>query len=200
MTTVPAQNFPTASYSPKGLCRIVGFACLAGFLVDLFALTFPPAFGALQWRITFLQQLADRSVILLFGMALIMYGILDFRRWRRRLAMTSLVLGIIFILSCIFVIRDSLAFQQQAIANISNRAAQAQSQLQQAQSNPKVAPNIKPEQLEQVSQLLSNQIVSAKETTKTSVLKTGISSVGNLMVIGLALIGLGQYGARPPKN
>lgn len=199
MTTVPAQNF-SPSYSPKGLCRIVGFACLAGFLVDLFVLTFPPAFGTLQWRIAFLQQLSDRSVILLFGMALIMYGILDFRRWRRRLAMTSLIVGIIFILSCILVIRDSLAFQQQAVTNINNRAAQVQSQLQQAQSNPKVAPKVTPEQLDQASQLLSNQMISAKETTKTSVLKTGISSVGNLMVIGLALIGLGQYGARPPKN
>ncbi|UIE36384.1 HpsJ-like protein, cyanoexosortase C-associated [Leptodesmis sichuanensis] len=199
MTTVPAQNF-SPSYSPKGLCRIVGFACLGGFLVDLFVLTLPPAFGTLQWRITFLQQLADRSVILLFGMALIMYGILDFRRWRRRLAMASLIFGIVFILSSILVIRDSLEFQQQAMANISNRASQVQSQLQQAQSNPKLAPRVKPEQLEQASQLLSNQLASAKETTKTSVLRTGISSVGNLIVIGLALIGLGQYGARPPKN
>lgn len=199
MTTVPAQNFST-SYNPKGLCRIVGFACLAGFLVDLFVLTFPPAFGAIQWRIAFLQQLADRSIILLFGLSLIMYGILDFRRWRRRLAMASLILGIVFILSCILVIRDNLAFQQQAMTNINSRAAQVQSQLQQAQTNPKVAPNATPEQLQQASEFLSSQTVSAKETTKASVLKTGISSVGNLVVIGLSLIGLGQYGARPPKN
>jgi predicted PurR-regulated permease PerM len=114
--------------------------------------------------------------------------------------MTSLILGIIFILVCILVIRDSLTFQQQAMSNLNNRAAQVQSQLQQAQSNPKLAPNVTAEQLQQASQLLSNQLVTAKESAKTTVLRTGVSSVGNLIVIGLALIGLGQYGARPPKN
>jgi len=65
-----------------------------------------------------LQQLGDRAVILLFGIALVMYGIINFRIWRRRLALSCLVLGVIFILSCILVIRDTLAFQQQALTTI----------------------------------------------------------------------------------
>jgi hypothetical protein len=86
------------------------------------------------------------------------------------------------------------------MTNISNQASQVQSQLQQAQTDPKIAPNLTPERIQQASQFLNNQLTSAKETTKTSVLKTGISTVGNLIVMGLAFISLGQYGARPSKS
>ena len=199
MTTLSAQNF-TASYNPKGLCRIVGFACLAGFLVDLLVLTFPPTLTSTEWRLGFMQQMSDRSVILLFGLALIMYGIIDLRQWRRRLAMVCLVLGILFNLSSILVIRDGLTLQQQALTNISNQASQLQSQIEKVQQNPQAAPNVTPEQLQQASQAVSNQTMALKQNAKTSVFKTGVSSVGNLIIIGLALIGLGQYGARPPKS
>lgn len=199
MTTISTQNF-VGSYNPKGLCRIVGVACLAGFLVDMFALTFPLAIGSLEWRIGLLQQLGDRAIILLFGLALVMYGVVDFRRWRRRLALFCLVLGVIFNLSSILVIRDGIAFQQQAMTNISNQATQAQSQIQKAQSNPGAVPNVTPEQLKQLSQVVNNQVTTLKESAKTTTLKTGVSGVGNLVIVGLAMIGLGQYGARPPKN
>jgi len=60
-------------------------------------------------------------------------------------------------------------------------------------------PNVTPEQLKQLSQVVSNQVLSLKESAKMT-LKTGVSSVGNLVIVGLAMIGLGQYGACPPKN
>ena len=199
MTSISSQNF-VGSYNPKGLCQIVGLACLAGFVVDIFAISFPPNLGELQWRIGFMQQISDRSIILLFGLALVMYGMLDFRQWRRRLALFCLVLGVIFNLSSILVIRDGMAFQQQAMTNISNQATQAQAQIDKAKSNPGAVPNVTPEQLKQLSQVVSNQVLSLKESAKTTTLKTGVSSVGNLVIVGLAMIGLGQYGARPPRN
>jgi hypothetical protein len=200
MTTLSSPNSYVGSYNPKGLAQIVGFACLAGFVVDLFVITFPPNLGNLQWRIGFMQQVSDRSIILLFGLALIMFGLLDFRRWRRRLAMACLVLGAIFCLSSILVIRDGITFQQEALKNINTQATQVQSQIQQAKNNPGSVPNVTPEQLNQISGALSNQVNSLKENAKTVTLRTGISSVGNLIIVGLAMIGLGQYGARPPKN
>ncbi|MBF2027920.1 MAG: hypothetical protein IGS48_14345 [Oscillatoriales cyanobacterium C42_A2020_001] len=200
MTTLSSPNSYVGSYNPKGLCQIVGLACLAGFLVDLAVITFPPNLGNLQWRIGFMQQVSDRSIILLFGLALVMFGTLDFRRMRRRLAMFCLILGATFCLSSILVIRDGIAFQQEALKTISSQATQVQSQIQKAQSNPGSVPNVTPEQLTQLSSQLSNQVSALKETAKTTTLRTGISSVGNLIVVGLALIGLGQYGARPPKN
>jgi hypothetical protein len=199
MTTLPAQNFGI-SYNPKGLCRIVGFTCIAGFLVDLLVLTFPPAFGSVEWRVGFLQQLGDRSIILLFGLALLLFGIIEWRAWRRRLALFCLVTGVVFNLSCVLVIRDSLQLQKQALTNISNQASQLQTQIEKAKDNPKPNQNVTPERLNQATQLLSSQASALKENAKTSVLKASISSVGNLVVVGLGLIGLGQYGARPPKN
>ncbi|EKQ67123.1 hypothetical protein OsccyDRAFT_4948 [Leptolyngbyaceae cyanobacterium JSC-12] len=200
MTTLSSPNGYIGSYNPKGLCQIVGFACLAGFLVDLAVITFPPNLGNLQWRIGFMQQVSDRSIILLFGLALVMFGMLDFRRMRRRLALLCLILGATFCLSSILVIRDGIAFQQEALKNISNQATQVQSQIQKAQSSPGSVPNVTPEQLNQLSSQLNNQVNALKENARTTTLRTGISSVGNLIVVGLALIGLGQYGARPPKH
>ena len=200
MTTLSSPNSYVGSYNPKGLCQIVGLACLAGFVVDLFVITFPPNLGALQWRIAFIQQVSDRSIILLFGLALVMYSLLDFRQLRRRLAMFCLILGAVFCLSSILVIRDGITFQQEALKNINNQASQVQSQIQKAQSNPSSVPNVTPDQLTQLSSALSSQVNTLKENAKTTTLRTGVSSVGNLIIVGLALIGLGQYGARPPKN
>jgi cell division protein ZapA (FtsZ GTPase activity inhibitor) len=194
-----ASNY-AGSYNPKGLCQIVGLACLAGFIVDLFAITFPPNIGNLQWRVGFMQQVSDRSIILLFGFALILFGVLDFRRLRKQLAMACLILGALFCLSSILVIRDGMTLQQETLKTIANRASQLQTQIDQAQTNPSAAPNIKPEQLTQLSGALNNQVNALKENARTTSLKTGVSSVGNLIITGLALIGLGQYGVRPPRN
>jgi len=53
--------------------------------------------------------------------------------------------------------------------------------------------------LKQLSQVVSSQVLSLKESAKTT-FKTGVSSVGNLVIVGLAMIGLGQYGECPPEN
>ena len=59
MTTVSSQNLAPA-YSANGLCRIVGVACIAGFIFDVLALVFPPAVGNVEWRISLFQQIGDR--------------------------------------------------------------------------------------------------------------------------------------------
>lgn len=204
MATSPTNKNFTASYNaqaynPQSLCCIVGFACLAGFLVDLAVLSFPPSLGNIEWRIGFLQQVSDRSVILLFGLALLLYGTLDLRSWRKPLSLLCMVLGVAFSLSSILVIADGINFQKQAVTTITSQAAQIESQIQKAQTDSTVAPNVTPEQLEQAAQQLKNQANTLKSNAKTSVIKTGVSSVGNLLVVGLALVGLGRYGARPPR-
>jgi len=204
MATAPTnKNFKTSynpqAYNPQALCCIVGFACLAGFLVDLAVLSFPPSLGNIEWRIGFLQQVSDRSVILLFGLALLLYGTLDFRTWRRPLSLLCTVLGVAFSLSSILVIADGIAFQRQTVTAITTQAAQIESQIQNAQADSTVAPNITPEQLAQAAQQLKNQAKTLKSNAQTSVIKTGVASVGNFLVVGLALVGLGRYGARPPR-
>ncbi|MGA7932083.1 MAG: HpsJ family protein [Kovacikia sp.] len=187
------------SYSAKTICKIVGLVCLSGFVIDIAVLALPPNPASVEWRANFMQQLADRSIIMLLGAALTIFS-LNSRRWLKRVSMLSLVLGVIFLLSTLLVIRDSLALQQLAISNISNQASQIQSRIQDAQSKPAVDSKLTPEQLQQASQQLNLQANTLKQTAKTTFLKTGVSSVGNLAVVGLGMISLGRYGMRLRKS
>ncbi|MGI0490296.1 HpsJ family protein [Alkalinema pantanalense CENA528] len=200
LSTPNYANSGTGNTNARGLCRIVGVACLIGFLVDMAVLTFPPAFGELTWRIGFMQQMGDRSIILLFGLALMLYSALDTRTLRRQLAIACLAIGIIFPLSCVLVVRDAITFQNMAVNNISVQLERAQKQL--AEIKPGENPQLKvtQEQLQTVAKQLSGNAQVAQQTAKNTSIKTGLSSVGNLLVVGLALLGLGRYGMRPPRG
>ncbi len=202
MTSIPAQKSQkfVGSYTPKGLCQIVGLVCLAGFAVDILISAFPPAFGTLEWRVGFLQQLADRSIILLFGLALMLYSNLEERLVRKYLVMGCLGLGVVYILLSVLAIRDGVSLNAQADLQISAKASQIKSQLDNVQTNPKPNLKVTPEQLEQAGKLLQQQTSAMKDNAAKGVLKTSASSVGNLIVIGLGLLGLGQYGARPTRG
>jgi len=196
--STPTPN-GAGSYSAKVICQIVGLACLAGFVIDMVVLALPPNPASLEWRAGFTQQLADRSIIMLLGAALTIFS-LDSRRLLKRFSTLSLVIGVIFLLSTLLVIRDSLTLQQQAISNISNQASQIQTRIQDAQNKPSADAKVTPEQLQQASQQLNIQANNLKQTAKTTLLKTGVSSVGNLAVVGLGLVSLGRYGMRLRKS
>ena len=199
MASTPVSNF-APSYNAKPLCRIVGIACLAGFVVDLLILALPPALGSAEWRTGFLQQVSDRSIILLFGAALTIYGSLETRAIRRQLGLACLAIGVIYLLSCVLVIRDGLTLNDLAAKNIATQAAQVQTQIQKAKDDPKAAPNLTPEQLQQAAQTIDTRATSLKQNAKTGILKTAIAIVGNLVVVGIALISLGRYSMRPRKS
>jgi len=188
------------SPNPKPLSQIVGFACLTGFILDILVMSYPLQLGNLAWRVGFLQQLGDRSIILLFGMALLMYGAIDFTPWRKRLAFLCLGLGVAFILSSIFMISSGFALKEQAVVAIGAQQNQIQTQLQKVKENPQLAAQMTPEKLQQASQTVTSQAESAKQNAQTGTLKTSFSGFGNLLVVGLALIGLGQYGIRPSRS
>ncbi|XHX80486.1 MAG: HpsJ family protein [Stenomitos frigidus ULC029] len=199
MAPTTAQTF-VGSYNGKAICRIVGFACLAGFIVDLLILALPPTLNSAEWRVGFLQQMSNRSIILLFGAALLTYGSLEVRQFRKQLALASLVVGVVFLLSCVSVIRDSFTLHGMAVKNINSQAAQIQNQIETAKDKPDPAAKVTPEQLQQASKLVDNRVVSLKQGAQTSVFKTGTAIVGNLVVVGLALISLGRYGLHPRKG
>lgn len=198
-TTSIQQNF-ASSYSAKPLCRIVGIACIAGFLLDMLILALPPSLGSAEWRVGFLQQMGDRSIILLFGASLLTYGSLEARQFRKQLALTSLILGVVFLLSCVAVVRDSMALHSTAVKNINTQASQIQNQIETAKGNPNAAGKVTPEQLQQASKLIDTKAVSLKQGAQTGVFKTGTAIVGNLVVVGVALISLGRYGMHPRKG
>jgi len=184
----------------KTFCRIVGIVCLIGFAINLIVLALPPNPMVLEWRVGFLQQVSDRSIILLFGAALTIHGSLETRALRKQLGTACLAIGVIYLLFCVLVIRDGLTLNDLAEKNIATQAAQVQTQIQNAKDNPKAAPNVTPDQLKQAAQMIDNKAVSLKQNAKTGILKTAIAIVGNLVVIGIALISLGRYGMRPSKS
>jgi predicted PurR-regulated permease PerM len=190
------SNDSARFYGGKLLCQIVGLACLAGFLIDFSIMLIPPAIDNLEWRIGILKQLSDRAIILLFGLALLLYGVLDQRRWRKRLSFTCLGLGLLLSLLSLLVIHDGIALQNQTLQAINTQASQIQSKIDAVKQNPQSAPKVTAEQLEQAAQALNSRKGVLQQNTRTALIKNSVGSVGNLVVIGLALIGLGQYGAR----
>lgn len=204
-TNIPMASISTplqTSATPSGaraVFQIVGLVCLAGFLIDILVIAFPPDLGNATWRVGLLQQLADRSVVLLLGAAFTIFS-LESRRSLRRISLISLLAGVLYLLASLLVVRDGMALQQQAVSNISNQVSQAQTQIQNAQTNPPANLKVTQEQLDQLSKQINTQADTAKQTAKTTVLKTIISSIGNLVVVGLGLIGLGRYGMRVRKS
>jgi hypothetical protein len=189
----PAIDIPS-SFGAKQICLIVGLACLAGFGVDILAIGLPPNPFDLQWRVGFLQQLGDRSIILLFGSALLLYSQLGNRRLTKPLSLIFLGVGVAFMLSCILVIRDGLILQNQAADNIALQAQQLQTQIEASKSRPDLPAAITSEQFIQAEQQVTSQADQLRQTARTGITKVGLASMGNLIIAGLGLVGLGRFG------
>ncbi len=192
-----ADKYSTPSSAGKNICLIVGLTCLFGFMVDMLVLSTPVAPFDLQWRVNLLQQVGDRSIILLFAVALLMYALFDQRRLKRPLGYICLGIGVAFILSCVLVIRDSLILQRETLQNISNQEQQAQTQIEAARDgNLNLPESVTPEQLQQAAQQLTNQASSLKRNARQGITKAGIASMGNLIAVGLGILGLGRLGIK----
>lgn len=198
MVSIPNSNpapVPNPSYGARGICYIVGLVCIVGFFADMLILGLPPQPGNLQWRLGVLQQFGDRSIILLFGTALILFGNLNKRRVIKRLSRLCTIGGVVFILMCILAISDSISLQKRTITNISTQESQLQTQIREAQKNPDaIENNVSVEELQKASKLLADRAYSLKKNAKTSAIKTGAASISNLVIVGFGLIGLGRYG------
>lgn len=205
MTSVPKSRQPgmmqTAATSRnnqigKDICLIVGLICIAGFAVDLLVLGTPPDPFALEWRVNFLQQMGDRSIVFFFGVALLLYSIFDNHRIKRPLALFCLALGVAFLLSSLLIIRDSLTLKDQAFRNISTQEEQLQTQIEESRASGELPPDISLDQLQQASQEITSRAEQAKQSTSQNVTKAGMASLGNLVVVGIGLIGLGRTGMK----
>ncbi|MEM1254764.1 MAG: HpsJ family protein [Cyanobacteria bacterium P01_H01_bin.21] len=180
----------------KNICLIVGFTCLLGFLVDMLVLTTPPDLFALEWRINVMQQVGDRSIVLLLGVGMLMFSTFEKRTLKRSLGYICLAVGVAFILSCGVVIRDNLVLQKQALQNISNQEQQIQSQIEQVQQGGSLPEQVTLEQLQQASQQLTRQATTLKQNARQGITKSSVASLGNLIAVGLGLMGLGRLGIK----
>ena len=67
-----------------------------------------------------LQQMGDRSIVLLIGIGLLIYSAWENQNLRKPLGLLALGLGTLFLLICLLVVRDSFSLRSQAIDNIGN--------------------------------------------------------------------------------
>ncbi|PSN19035.1 hypothetical protein C7271_09390 [filamentous cyanobacterium CCP5] len=189
----------------QSIARIVGFTCMIGFIVDMTALTFPLGSGA-SWRAGLLQQMGDRSIVLLIGLALVIYSFWNSPQLRKLIAYISLSIGALFLLFCVLVVRDSFALHNQAVNNITQQAAELQTQIEESRNNPEIAAQASPEDFEQAALQISTQAENLTRNAKTALTKTGIASTSNFAIVGAGLITLGRLalpsssGPKPQRN
>lgn len=184
-----------SSYGTKNICRIIGLVCIIGFFFDMLVLGLPPQRN-IEWRIGFVQELANRSIILLFGLGLFIFGSAGRSKSRIKfVSQLSMALGVVFFLLCLLSVVDSTRLSKQSSTAIADQESQLQSQIQEARSNPAELPeNIDLAALDQVSAQLTQQADQLRNNAQRTVLKTGISNIGNLLIVGAGLVGLGRTG------
>ena len=130
-------------YSAKNIAKIVGLVCAVGFFFDMLILILPPQLGSVTWRIGMEQEFANRSVIFLFGMGLLIASGVGIAKGKGRLLITSrisLVAGVAFFLISLLAIADAIQLQNQALGNIDTRENQIQEQIRNAEENPRKSP------------------------------------------------------------
>ncbi len=191
MVSIPTQT-PTG-LGGQAIARIVGFTCLFGFLADMITLALPLGAGA-AWRANLLQQTGDRSIVLLIGLALLIYGFWENIRLRKPFAYAAMLIGVMFLLSSILVIRDGLVLQSQTIDRIGQEATQLQTQVEQGRNNPEITASATPEDFAQALQAIDTQAETLRQNAKTSLTKASFATTSNLVIMGIGLLGLGRVG------
>ena len=184
----------------ESILKIVGLACCVGFLFDITVLAFPLSLGNIEWRIGMLQQIGDRSILLLLGSACLLFSSLNNRQVRKPIALLSLAVGVFFLLSSLVAIRDGSSFNKRTSEAITSQASAVQDQLDKAKADASLAPNVTQEQMKQAERELQLRSDAMQKQAQLGTLKKSSSSVGNLLITGLGLIGLGRVGGRSQRR
>lgn len=192
--SAPRQIVETP-YGVKNICRIIGLVCIIGFIFDMVMLMLPLQ-NSIEWRIGFIQEVANRSIILLFGLALLVFGSANVSRSTLLLASKlSMTVGVLFFLLCPLTIADSLRLSQQSASVINAQESQLKTEIQAAKANPGTLPaDVDTTSLKYASQQLAQQATSLRKSAKNTAIKTGTSNIGNLLIVGIGLLGVGRSG------
>lgn len=177
----------------RSLARIVGLTCIFGFIVDMTALTFPLGSGT-AWRVGLLQQMGDRSIVLLIGVALLLYSVWENQSLRKTLGLVLMGLGGLFLLICLFVVRESFSLHSQAVANIGNQVTQLETQVEASRSNPEIAASATEDDFSNALRAIETQAGTLRQNAKTTITRSGIASTSNFAVVGIGLLSLGRMG------
>ena len=191
--------FPTLGPA-QSICFVVGSTCIVGFLIDVVVLGAPFILSDLGWRIDFFQQIASRSIIFLFGVALILYSVFDRRQLKRLLATFCLVVGVVSLVSSLVVIHDSLETKNRTFQDINEQEVQIQSRIEASRTSGNFPPEITLSELEDASIAIAQQAEAVKLTASQNIVKASVSTIGNLAAFGVGLIGLSRVGMRKERT
>jgi len=195
------NNYPYAqSIVSKNICLVVGLACLLGFLVDALVLSTPFNPTVLEWRINFLQQISDRSILFLVSVALLLYSTFEKRQLRRGLSSVCLIIGVVCLMSSIVVIHDSISFRDKSFRDLNSQERQLQTSIKDSQSSGELPADISASEIRQASKSLSNRAEILRRNTGRDITKVGVASVGNLVALSFGLIGLSRLGLKRPSS
>ncbi|MBD2109850.1 hypothetical protein H6F49_23155 [Nodosilinea sp. FACHB-13] len=158
------------------------------------ALTFPLEWGT-AWRVGLLQQMGDRSIVLLIGVALLIYSAWENQSLRKMLGFLAMGLGTLFLLICMFVVRESFLLHSQAIDNIGNQVSQLQTQVEAGRSNPEVMANATEDDFANALRAIDTQAETLRQNAKTTITRSAIASTSNFAVVGIGLLSLGRLGS-----
>lgn len=199
MSSLSGAPLPSAprgfSASAHNVFLVVGLVCIVLFVANLLATAMPPAPMALEWRIGFMQQVSGRSILLFLGIAMVVYGSQG-QRISRIFALACLVVGLLFLLSGMVVIRDGLVLKSQTLNSIESNATEIRSQLQTAQSNPDLPPDVTPERIDEALSQLETQVAALAQNADNAATKVMMSVLSTHVVVGVGLLALGRFGIR----
>lgn len=164
--------------------------------MNLLATAVPPDLMALEWRIGFMQQVSGRGILFFLGLAMSVYGSLERSALARSLALICLVIGILFALSGVIVIRDGLVLQNQAVRNIESEATEIRSQLLTAQDSPNLPAEVTPERIEEALVQVEAQAQALLENARGQTTKSMMSMLSTQVVVGVGLLALGRFGLK----
>jgi|LakMenE18May11ns_1017448.scaffolds.fasta_scaffold9922140_2 hypothetical protein len=190
---------PSSGSAGQAIARIVGLICVIGFIADVLGLILPPGSGA-SWRFGLFQQVGDRSIVFLFGIALLIYGCWENQLRRKPLSYAALGLGVAYLLTCVLVVSDGFKVQSQAAANIDQRVEQLQTRIEQSRNNPEISAKAKPEDFDNALKSIESQAYTAAENARNSVTKSSIVIASNFLIVGVGLLSLGRFGIGSSLN
>ncbi len=190
----PIQYSDSQALFGRSLCLIVGLACLLGFLVDVAVIGLPLNLFSLEWRVNFCQQLGDRSILFLAGVALLLYGVSKKRELTKRLSRTCLIIGVVYVFSSVVVIHDSITLKDQTFRELNEQKRELQTTIKESQESGQLPSDISQSEAEQVSNSIADRAEVIRRDAGRDIVKVAVASVGNLVAVGLGLIGLSRVG------
>ncbi len=163
MTSTANRQF---SFQASSSIKLVGLILILSALVDYLVLLFPPNLTDRGWLIQTASSLVDRGVVPLVGMALVLMGywmdsvlgnapksgkkISDLRLW---VGILASLFGLLYLLIFPMHLNNTRLARRDALSEISQQAAQAETQLESQLGSPQFQQEIEQRKVELRAQL-----------------------------------------------